>query len=86
MSRFVGILGILTILGICWLWSSNRRAIRWRTVAWGLGLQLVFAVLILKTAPGLWLFDVARSAVIRLLSFTDIFGSPTTKNIILIKL
>lgn len=72
MSRFVGILGILTILGICWLMSSNRRSIRWRTVAWGLGLQLVFAVLILKTAPGLWLFGAARSAVIRLLSFTDI--------------
>lgn len=68
----MGILGILTILGICWLLSTNRRAIRWRTVAWGLGLQLVFAVLILKTTPGLWLFDAARSAVLRLLSFTDI--------------
>jgi CNT family concentrative nucleoside transporter len=72
LSRFVGILGILTILGICWLLSSNRRAIRWRTVAWGLGRQVLFAVVILKTTPGLWLFDVARSAVIRLLSFTDI--------------
>jgi len=72
LSRFVGILGIAAILGICWVLSNNRKAVRWRTVAWGMGLQLAFAVLILKTTPGRWLFDFARDAVTRILSFTDI--------------
>lgn len=72
MSRFVGVAGVAAILGICWILSNNRRAIRWRTVAWGMTLQLGFALLILKTAPGRWFFDLARDAVTRILSFTDI--------------
>lgn len=71
MDRFVGVLGILTIIGICWLLSTDRRAIRWRTVAWGLGLQLTFALIILKTTPGGHLFEWGRVGVARLLSFTD---------------
>jgi len=72
VSRFTGLLGIAFILGLAWLWSTDRRAIRWRTVAWGLGLQVAFALVILKTAPGRWLFDGARALVTRLLSFTDV--------------
>ena len=75
MSRFAGVLGIVAILGICWLLSDNRRAVRWRTVAWGLGLQLAFALVILKTVPGRWIFEGARSLVLRLLSFADIGGA-----------
>ncbi len=71
MSRFVGVLGILFIIGLCWLISTNRRAVRWRTVGWGLGLQLAFALFILKTGPGKTIFIWGRSAVERLLSFTD---------------
>src|ERR1700721_3046512 len=44
MGRFTGILGLLTMLGLAYAFSTNRRAIRLKTVAWGLGLQLVFAV------------------------------------------
>ena len=43
-----GLLGLVFILGVAFLVSNNRRAISWRTVGAGLGLQLVFAVLILK--------------------------------------
>lgn len=71
MERFTGILGVVAILGVAWLLSTNRRAIRWRIVGWGLGLQFVFALIILKTAPGQWIFEFARRAVTRLLSFTD---------------
>jgi CNT family concentrative nucleoside transporter len=74
MSRFAGVLGILGILGICWLMSRNRRAVPWRTVAWGLGLQLAFALLILRTVPGRWMFEGARTLVLRLLSFADVGG------------
>jgi CNT family concentrative nucleoside transporter len=71
VARFTGLLGVVVLLGLAWLLSDNRRAIRWRTVAWGLGLQLTFAVVILRTAPGQLLFDWARAGVNRLLSFTD---------------
>ncbi len=43
MARFTGILGLLVILIAAWLGSTNRRAIRWRTVLWGLALQFLFA-------------------------------------------
>jgi CNT family concentrative nucleoside transporter len=48
LDRFTGILGILAVLGAAWLGSTNRRRIRWRTVAWGLGLQVTFAFLVLR--------------------------------------
>jgi len=48
LERFTGILGILAVLLAAWLGSTNRRAIRWRTVAWGLGLQLLFAFIVLR--------------------------------------
>ena len=43
MARFTGILGLLVILIAAWLGSTNRRAMRWRTVLWGLALQFLFA-------------------------------------------
>jgi CNT family concentrative nucleoside transporter len=48
LDRFTGILGILAVLLAAWLGSTNRRRIRWRTVAWGLSLQVCFAFLVLR--------------------------------------
>ncbi len=48
MDRFTGFLGILAVLLAAWLGSTDRKRIRWRTVAWGLGLQLCFAFLVLR--------------------------------------
>ena len=48
MARFTGVLGILAVLLAAWLGSTNRRRIRWRTVAWGLSLQVIFAFLVLR--------------------------------------
>jgi CNT family concentrative nucleoside transporter len=42
------VLGIVAVLAAAWLGSTNRRAIRWRTVAWGLSLQVIFAFLVLR--------------------------------------
>jgi concentrative nucleoside transporter, CNT family len=39
LDRFTGVLGILAVLLAAWLGSTDRKRIRWRTVAWGLGLQ-----------------------------------------------
>src|SRR3989440_9136240 len=69
MGRFTGILGILTMLGLAFAFSTNRRAIRVKTVAWGLGLQAAFAVFVLKAEIGRRMFQTAGDAVNRLLSY-----------------
>jgi concentrative nucleoside transporter, CNT family len=71
MERGISFLGILVFIGISYALSVNRRAIRWRTVAWGLGLEFVFALLILKTSWGLNLFKSLGDVVSTFLSFSD---------------
>jgi len=75
MGRLTGILGILTMLGLAFLFSTNRRAIRGKTVAWGLGLQFTFAVFVLKIEAGRVIFQKAGDAVNRLLSYTFVGSS-----------
>ncbi len=62
MGRFTGILGILTMLGLAFAFSTDRRAIRVKTVAWGLGLQAAFAVFVLKADIGRRVFQKAGDA------------------------
>ena len=69
MGRFTGILGLLTILALAYIFSTNRRAIRLKTIAWGLGLQLVFAVFVLRIDAGRLAFQKAGDAVTRLLGY-----------------
>jgi concentrative nucleoside transporter, CNT family len=52
LARYTGLLGLITFLALAYALSSNRRAIKWRTVAWGLGLQVVFAFLVIKWSYG----------------------------------
>jgi concentrative nucleoside transporter, CNT family len=70
MGRFTGILGLLTMLGLAYAFSTNRRAIRLKTVAWGLGLQLAFAVCVLRIGAGQRLFQRVGNIVSRLLSYS----------------
>jgi CNT family concentrative nucleoside transporter len=69
MGRFTGILGLFTMLGLAYAFSTNRRAIRLKTVAWGLGLQVAFAIFVLKIDLGRTLFQKAGDAVTRLLGY-----------------
>lgn len=71
MERFIGLLGIALILSLAYLFSTNRKAIRWKIVAWGIGLQLVFAVFILKLNVGQQALTGAAAAVTKLISFAD---------------
>jgi CNT family concentrative nucleoside transporter len=48
LGRFTGLLGLIVFLSLAYIFSTNRRAIRWKTVAWGLGLQIVFAFGVIK--------------------------------------
>ena len=69
MGRFTGILGLLVMLGLAYAFSTNRRAIRLKTVAWGLGLQFAFAVFVLKLDAGRRAFQKAGDVVNHLLSY-----------------
>ena len=69
MGRFTGLLGLVAILALAWLLSTNRKAIRWRTAAWGLGLQWMFAVLVLRFDAGERALAAAGDAVNRMLAY-----------------
>ena len=71
MERFIGILGILVLLAIAVAMSNNRKSIPWRLVIWGLGLQFIFAIIILKTPIGQPFFGAVDTAIKKLLSFSD---------------
>jgi concentrative nucleoside transporter, CNT family len=64
--------GAAVILAIAVLCSNNRRAINWQTVAWGLSLQVVFAILVLKTSIGQRVFTTLGDAITRLLAFSGV--------------
>ena len=70
MGRYTGILGLVTMLTLAYAFSTNRRAIRLKTVAWGLGLQFAFAVLVLRIDAGRRVFQKAGDVVSRLLSYS----------------
>jgi concentrative nucleoside transporter, CNT family len=69
MGRFAGLLGMAVLLGLAYLFSTDRRAIRIKTVLWGLGLQLAFAIFVLRFEIGRLLFRAAGDGVNKLLSF-----------------
>jgi len=52
-NRSRSALGLLVLISLCWLLSSSRREVRWRTIQWGVGLQLLLAWWILRTDMGL---------------------------------
>jgi CNT family concentrative nucleoside transporter len=70
MARLTGVLGIVAILLFAYLFSTDRKAIRVRTILVGLCLQFVFAVLVLRVAFGVKLMTVTGDAVDRLLSYS----------------
>jgi concentrative nucleoside transporter, CNT family len=69
MGRFAGLLGIAVLVGLAYLFSTNRRAIKLKSVLWGLGLQLAFAIFVLRFEIGRLLFQKAGDGVNKLLSF-----------------
>ena len=70
MVRFTGVLGILAVLLAAWLGSTNRKHIRWRTIAWGLGLQITFAFLVLRFDYGQRAMTWAGGVVTNMLAAT----------------
>ena len=66
-----GLIGIILLLGIAFILSNNRRQINYRIVCWGLSLQFLFGVFILKTPFGKPLFGFFDKVITRLISFSD---------------
>ncbi|MDX9930494.1 MAG: nucleoside transporter C-terminal domain-containing protein [Bacteroidales bacterium] len=82
MSRFTGIIGIIIILGLAFLWSNNRKAINLRLVITGLLLQLALAIFILKVPVGQSIFAWLGKVINKLLDFSQegglfVFGDLT---------
>jgi CNT family concentrative nucleoside transporter len=85
LQRFTGVLGILAVLAAAWLGSTDRKHIRWRTVAWGIGLQLIFAFIVLRFDYGqramAWAGDVVNSMLASTAAGTKVlFGALGTPN------
>jgi len=70
MGRFTGILGIGVILGLAWLFSSDRKAIKLKTVLWGFGLQFALGIFVLKSSIGGKVFGFLGSGANKLLSYS----------------
>jgi CNT family concentrative nucleoside transporter len=66
------LLGAAVILGLAYAGSTNRRAINWTTVAWGLSLQVVFALIVLKTSIGQAVFSTLGDGINKLLGFAGV--------------
>lgn len=82
MERFTGVIGIIIILGLAFLWSNNRKAINYRLVITGLVLQVALAVFILKVPIGQEIFYWLGKAINKLLDFSKegalfVFGDLT---------
>jgi CNT family concentrative nucleoside transporter len=74
-SRLQPVAGLAMLLALAYCLSSARRAIDYRTVAWGLTLQFLFALVVLKTGAGRAAFQAAGAAITRLLSFASVGSS-----------
>ena len=75
MGRFTGVIGIIVILGLAYLWSNNRKAINYRTVITGLILQVILAIFILKVPIGQDIFAWLGKAINKLLDFSKEGGA-----------
>ena len=75
MGRFTGILGIAVILGFAWLFSTDRRAIKLKTIVWGLGLQIVLGIFVLRVKSGQIIFQTLGNGAKHLLDFSYIGSS-----------
>lgn len=66
--RLISLAGLFTFAAIAWLLSSNRQRVNWRTVAWGVGLQLSLGLLIFRLPGAQHVFVWLNDAVIALLN------------------
>lgn len=71
MPRLISLTGIVVMLLAARLIGKRDKKVHWQIVGWGLALQFIFAVLILKTSSGHWVFSRVNDAVVKLLAFQE---------------
>jgi len=71
MEQFTGVIGVIVLLGIAYLLSNDRKMIDVNIIIWGLGLQISFAFIILKTPLGEYIFTYLNNIIVKLISFAD---------------
>lgn len=71
MERMISLLGLLVMVGVAYLISTDKKAIRWKTVIIGVSLQIFFGLIILKTPFGKTVFEQARSMFVNILGYTQ---------------
>ena len=89
--RLISLLGLLVFVGISYLCSNNRKLIPWNTVLWGIGLQLILGLFLLKSAIGLRAFQFLGSVAEQFLNFSDagaklVFGDGFEEHFIAFKI
>lgn len=80
MEKLISFIGVFGLLAVAWIFSRNKKAINYKTVFTGLGIQMLFAIFVLKFPPGRKFFQVMNDIIIKVISFSDegakfIFGS-----------
>jgi len=85
MERLVAVLGLFVFLGLAYAFSTDRKAIAWRTVLWGLVLQVAVAVLIIEVPAGFAFFSFLAKIARKFLEFSDagsrfVFGEAFTEH------
>ena len=70
MGRFTGLLGIVVFVGLAYLFSTSRKSIKLKTVAWGLGLQFALGYFVLRSTVGSKIFSFLGYGANKLLSFS----------------
>ena len=68
--KLISLTGWFTMIAVAWAISFNRKKFPWRTVIWGVGLQFIFALMILKTPWGAKAFEIAGKVVQKLIQFS----------------
>ncbi|HRE89106.1 MAG TPA: Na+ dependent nucleoside transporter N-terminal domain-containing protein, partial [Myxococcota bacterium] len=71
MEKVQALFGLFMLVALCWAFSTARRSVSWRLVAWGVGLQLTFAAAILVPDLGQDVFAAIDTAVRKLVSFSE---------------
>jgi len=71
LQQMISLAGLIMLTGLAYLFSVNRKSVDWRLVAIGITLQLLFAVTILWTVPGQWLFKTIGNAFNAVLGFVS---------------
>ncbi len=83
-ARLTSLLGLVVFLVLAWAMSTNRRIVPWRVVLWGVALQLLFGLFVLRTALGQRFFGAVNDGATKLIGFANaglsmVFGDLVTK-------